>query len=281
MKKYRIKEDVFVEAMNALEMTYASLAGEAHVAQGSITNALSGGVSLGKIEAIGRALKGEAWRELVVDADRQRLNPAGRRATYTVGWKELCEGARQIGKRLFDPKGASRINTILTFPGPSLIFAGLVMVKALPLDQVIQTPVYTALFVKKLPRRNTFRDFDRVPVGRFTLLVPKSLLQDYPSRERRIAVLDDSVKTGKTMDALRDYFNALERKPASWSYVCYVCHHGRGFLEETTPIYRHMRPENRFVMPWGPAFAFEDCFSGKNRAVGRNSQVGRSPDHEG
>jgi hypothetical protein len=179
---------------------------------------------------------------------------------FPVDWKQLGDEAEDIGNKLFSEL---RINALLTFAGPSLIFAGLVMARSLALKKIMRVPVYTAIFVHPNTSLKDFPGFDPVPTERFTILVPRALIQNYPNRKKRIAIIDDAIKTGKTMDALRNYFNGLEQRPTRVEFACCVCHRSRTFLKENTPICRLVRDEVKFRMPWGDAFSFEECFASK------------------
>ncbi len=265
--KYRVNKAIFLEQMKANNLaTYKALADKAKVAPASISNSLNRGCSARTVMLIGQDgfAMGNEWLALLVDKDRRRLEPSApdRKGTCSFTWEQLEQGAKEIAKRLFDDL---HINTVLTFPGPSLIFTGLVMAKASRGKAIIRVPVYTAIFAAKDTPSREFPNVDRVPMERFDILVPRGLMANYRGRKKRIAVIDDAIITGKTMDELRQYFVGHTRTPDSVAFACYVCYSGRLTLRETTPIYVVAREERMFRMPWGDAFPFEYGFEVRKR----------------
>ena len=258
-KKWRLKKDIFRSRLNATVKTYQKLAEKAKVAPGTITNAQNDGCRLETIEAIARngLGMGDEWPAILIDEDRNRLEATAPEGVYPVSWQQLVAGAEEIGRKVFVEE---RVNALITFPGPSLIFTGLMMAKALTREESVRMPVYVALLVDRDAPSTRFPQFDAIPMERFTILLPKAVTRQNHDCDRRIGVVDDAILTGKTMDALRAYFGALKQKTASVEFACYICHDGRTLLPETTPICKVIRTEKIFRMPWGDASAFEHCF---------------------
>jgi hypoxanthine phosphoribosyltransferase len=86
------------------------------------------------------------------------------------------------------------------------------------------------------------------------------MMENYPDREKRICVIDDGILTGKTMDALRNYFDRLERRPARVEFACHVCNDSLTRIKQLAPMYHDATSAENVWMPWGEAFAFENCF---------------------
>lgn len=260
MDKWHIKRDVFAEWKNKPpKKTYKMLSEDTGLSTGAISNAVNNHCSIETIELLGATgLKMPDWRDLLIAIDRLRLDeqavPAG---TYPVNWGEFADGAKDVGKLLFRDL---RINAVLTFPGPSLIFAGLAMAKVLLREEIIRMPVYTAIFVDKRTPAKDFPQFDQIPMPLFKLLVPRALMENFPDREKRIGVFDDVILTGKTMDALRNYFDGLEPKPARVEFACHFCNDSQTLIKQLSPKCYIERPEKNVSMPWGNAFSFESCF---------------------
>jgi hypothetical protein len=261
MGRWHIRPDVFAEWKNKPpKKTFKTLSADTGLATGSISTAVSAGGSLETIELIGtKGLCMSNWRDLPIEADRVRLDdleiPPG---TYAVNWKDFVDGAEHIGNQIFQNK--SGINTVLTFPGPSLIFAGLVMAKTLRQEEIMHTPLYVGLFVDKNAKSEDFPQFDAIRLPLFTLLIPRAMTETFPSREKRIGVIDDAILTGKTIDALRNYFDRMEPKPACVEFACHVCNYSQTLVKELTPKHKAVTSERNVRMPWGDAFAFENCF---------------------
>jgi hypothetical protein len=257
-RKWRLKKDLFRRRLDATVKTYEALRLKTGLSMGTITNVITGGCRYEiteKIASFGLDM-GEKWTTMLVEEDRRRLNdtPEG---VYPVAWQDLVVGAQEVGRKLFRDQG---VNTILTFPGPSLIFAGLTMAETLSREEIVRIPTHVAIFAEKNAPRTRSPQFDAIPMERFTVLIPRTLLQHDHGRDKRIGVIDDVILTGRVMDALRNYFSDLREKPASVAFACYICHEGRTLIPETTPICKLSRPEKIFRMPWGDASAFEHCF---------------------
>lgn len=178
----------------------------------------------------------------------------GSAMNYT--WDDLITGAKKVGDEIFGSK-AFCADAILTFPGPSSLFCGLVLAM-LPLKALL-IPVYTAVFVDA--KTSTFGRssyFHVISMPAYKLLVPRELTAD---KTKKIAVVDDNVITGGAMEKLRTFFRK-NYEPRNVKFACCICYEGRTFPTEVPPeIIGLTRLEQRrkFPMPWGrDSFCFED-----------------------
>ena len=173
-------------------------------------------------------------------------------------WDDLVAGADRVvqfickdDKLLFD--------AVLTFPGPSSIFYGLVL-RRLALKTFLEIPTYVIQFVdaKVSIPKNRLQYFQKVNVGKFNILVPKEILE----RPMKLIVIDDTILTGGTMKELRRFFRA---RYSAWTveFACCICYEGRALPTEHPPEYIGLPLDRRlrFPMPWGSgSFCFEDPY---------------------
>ncbi|SRR5216684_2248782 len=258
----RLNEDVLREFMNDQGLhLYIDLADKALVGGSTITNAITVGClreTINKIEnkGLGGLTEEQRARLEISDGDPQAPD-----APKQYTWDDLIHGAKNVAEKIFrDNK--FHADAVLTFSGPSSIFAGLVLA-TLSREAFMRIPVYTAIFVDK-NARGSFPTFDTVPTPLFKILVPRALTTD---RTRRIAVIDDTIISGVTMDKLREFFKA-HYNPANVKFACCVCYEGRMLPHLTPPEIIGLfppEPRKKFRMPWSEpfcldSFCFEDCF---------------------
>src|ERR1051326_2448318 len=164
--------------------------------------------------------------------------------TGFYNWARVMEGAKRIGRKVFNEFGA---NTVLTFPGPSAVFANLVMATALSKEQFVRVPVYTVVLADK--RVHSVRGFKAINAKGFNLLVPRSLVQDDERRKRKIAVIDDSITTGRSLQQLREYFQKAGYKPQAITAASCVCFQGATVVQGEEPeivAFSDTNPRYRF-----------------------------------
>jgi hypothetical protein len=175
------------------------------------------------------------------------------------GWSEVNRGATRVGKSIFS---RFKADAILTFPGPSQIFTSLAMAKSLSKEQFVCTPVHTAVLSSRKTRSNTLAasGFLEIPTDRYKIFVPGALILGDRKRKRRIAIVDDSVVTGLTMQALK--MNLVERykyhSENIWTACC-VCFKDAVYRPDSIAF---KAEEKHFHLPWGDSFSFESCFRG-------------------
>jgi len=174
-------------------------------------------------------------------------------------WDDLITGAKNVGGKIFEDEKLL-VDAVLTFPGPSSLFCGLVLA-LLPLEIFVRTPVYTAIFVdKNTPTSKRLQCFHVIPMPRCKILVPRELTDD---RSKKIVVIEDATITGGTMKALRKFF-AKNYNPANVQFACCICYEGRTLPTEQPPEIRgldSLEQRRTFPMPWGPnSQCNEDAF---------------------
>src|SRR5579884_513436 len=122
-------------------------------------------------------------------------------------WDDLKTAAENVRNQIFDGE-RFLFDAVLTFPGPSSIFCGLVMA-FLPLRLMVQIPVYTAVLINPAASTSHFSEhFAVIPTQWFKLLIPRGLTSD---PEKKILVIDDAIVSGGTMKKLRKVFKAQYR----------------------------------------------------------------------
>ncbi len=228
--------------------------------------AAKAGVSL---DTIKRAERGEAKQLGIISKIAKALNveptaisqdfhqePA---AVKDYSWDDLVAGAKNVGEKIHKDE-TLLMDAVLTFPGPSSLFCGLVLA-TLPLKTFIRIPVYTGVFVDAhTPTSARLRHFHVITMPLFKILVPLELTEN---RTKKIIVIDDTIITGGTMEYLRKFFDE-NYDPRNVKFACCICHESRTFPTEKPPEIIGLRPlEQRrtFPMPWGSnSFCFEDAF---------------------
>jgi transcriptional regulator with XRE-family HTH domain len=179
--------------------------------------------------------------------------PVGSAGEYT--WKEVIKGAKVVAKKAFNEWGA---DLVLSFAGPSCLFAGLV-VTMLPLGDIVRTKMYTAIFIRGKVRKPPV-GFRKTSAVGFTILVPEALLRD-PSK--KIVVIDDSITSGGTMEALRRFFKK-NYDVQNVHFACCVCYDGLHVMPGVEiPEIVGIEPNAKhrgFNMPWEiKSFTFEQA----------------------
>jgi hypothetical protein len=178
-------------------------------------------------------------------------------------WDQIENGAIRVAPQIFE---RLKPDAVLTFPGASSIFAGLVFAKApaASVRDAFRTPIYMAPLVNKAaPVPDEFYPIVTKPVDRqkeFKILIPKALFS-----YRNIAVIDDTIISGVAMEALRYEFRKPEvskpNDPIVLTFACCVWHSGLRISGRILPEIRGLDEPvgtEKFVMPWGPGFCFED-----------------------
>lgn len=214
---------------------------------------------------IKRALKSDPMKEYIrqeiADAFKVPLwvvtIPRNQKNTH-YDWEDIMAGARHVAKEVAFKRPP--VDAVLTFPGASSVFAGLVLVTLRDPKRFLQIPVYTAIF-KKLNDHHRFGGFRVAATRRFKVLVPEVLFE---SGHKRIVVIDDTAISGGTMDELR---RLLEKSfgVGKVRYACCICHRSLTFGNRVRPeIIGLPRPEReeKFPMPWGiDSYRNEEGFS--------------------
>jgi adenine/guanine phosphoribosyltransferase-like PRPP-binding protein len=186
--------------------------------------------------------------------DRKKADDGPRYA-----WKEIVPAAARVATRIFEE---FHPDAVLTFPAASSLFAGLVFAKAAAasLRDAFRTPVYTALLLNKAgPEIEGYHSIltePENPERRFKILLPKALFS-----YRKIAVIDDTIISGVTMRALRKEFRKPDYAHIVVTFACCVWHSGLRITERVPPEIRGIEQPvatEKFQMPWGDAFSFED-----------------------
>lgn len=133
------------------------------------------------------------------------------------------------------------------------------MARALSKEEVVGVRVYTAFFIDS--EKPSVPGFDRIKMGKFKMLVPIGLTADDPKRRRRIAIVDDAVRTGWSFKELVMYLRKKGYARANIRTACCVCYQGVKEVHRQEPDISHFRPVSlNFAMPWGNSFSFESCF---------------------
>src|SRR5579864_3805316 len=173
-------------------------------------------------------------------------------------WDHLLQGAAKVANEIFKDE-KPLFDAVLTFPGPSSIFCGLVLTRVLH-RVFMPIPVYTAIFLnaKTLVPRKRLQYFHVVPVGIYKVLVPRELID---RKAKKIVVIDDTILTGNIMRELRKFF-AKHHDPQNVRFACCICDDGRLLPGKERPeILTYIENRPRFPMPWGrDSFCFEDPF---------------------
>lgn len=227
------------------------------------------------IDTLKRAIAGEPLRKrnvhklakalhVMPEEIRQDCSPvpvaASGKCPPVYTWEHLLTGARNVAGEIYRD-GELQIDAVLTFPGPSSIFCGLVLTM-LPLEVFMRIPAYTAMFVGSKTRITSQQSehFWMVKAQPFNVLVPKHLVED---RTKRILVIDDTILTGGTMERMRKFF-AKWRDSENMKFACCICYEGRTLPTENPPEIiglPDLEIRQRFPMPWGrDSFCFEDAF---------------------
>ncbi len=173
-------------------------------------------------------------------------------------WDQVSKGAARIGRKL-RYFGA---DAVLTFPGPSQIFASLTIAKALSNEEFLRTPIHTAVFGNKRARANApaLSGFIEVTTDEYTIFLPSALVQGDKNRKRRIAILDDAIITGLSMRTLKRFLiDRYRYQPESIWTACCVCFKDAVYRPDVSA---YVAQEKEFHLPWGNSFSFESCFHG-------------------
>jgi len=177
-------------------------------------------------------------------------------------WNEVREAARSVGEEVF---GKFRANVIVSYPGPSAIFANLVLVEGLPERKaLLGKPVY---LVQQRDWTETSRSRKaetlaghRTLIGEnVAILVPSALLNLIRTKRRqlRVAVIDDVILSGNLPALLRPY---LVKKLGKRERVMFACF---AYFKDTTDVIGREEPFSiekvtsaNFELPWGMPFWF-------------------------
>jgi hypothetical protein len=184
-------------------------------------------------------------------------------------WAQVMKGAEVVGRKLFKEFSA---NVVLTFPGPSGVFANLAMAAVLTKEQIVRMPVLTAYLAAN--DTATPPSYKAIDAKRFKIFVPSALLQPHVGFKRKIAIIDDSLTTGRSLQVLRGYLSSIGYTSARVRSACCVCFSGATVVRGEEPEIAKFKSDTpNYRMPWGPAFSFESCFASdlvgyKKRASG-------------
>lgn len=197
------------------------------------------------------------------------LNFEGRPEVAEEGytWRHLMTGAKVVAEKLYS-KPKLHADAILTFPGPSSIFCGLVLAM-LPLKVFMRLPVHTAIFRDvNLPSPDP-PHFHKIRSNAFNLFIPEALTNNCP---QRIFIIDDVILTGDTMALLRNFFANPKFEGNEITFACCICNDYHSLPSRKPPEIRGLprwEPRLRFPMPWGySSFCFEDAFVSTNATDG-------------
>lgn len=200
----------------------------------------------------------ERSRSALVPRSDADVANTGSKPLKRYTWGEVEASTSKVHKKVFDE---FHPDALLTFPGPSLTFTGLVLA-ALPPEVAIRVPVYTCIFVdEKAPEPGGLHPVLTEPDDAetaFKILVPAALTDGDPEHQRRIVAIDDTIISGVTMRALRKYFRGrgyADRVP----FACCVCYEARTVRGERPPEAIGMVSSSpKFYLPWGDGFCFEE-----------------------
>jgi transcriptional regulator with XRE-family HTH domain len=184
--------------------------------------------------------------------------PESPEAPKVYTWEDMLAGARKVGEHIYKD-GELLVDAVLTFPGASSIFCGIVLTM-LPVKIFLRVPVYTGVFVDlKTPTSKRKRYFHEIKARSFKVLIPRELTEG----RKRIIVIDDSIISGGVMEVMR---KSLVKKcgPDNVKFACCICYEGRTLLTVTPPEVVGLKPLEkriRFPMPWGcDSYSFEEAF---------------------
>jgi len=185
-----------------------------------------------------------------------------------VGWVRVGDAASRVGKHLFGkPFGAT---AVVTYAGPSALFASFVMAKTLPAGgALLTTPVHLAMHmsrrafakIREVPKSFTVLEEseDQEKADQCVVLVPNALKQDDPQCKYKIAIIDDVIMTGRPLRLLKTFLTKTRGYKADHIKVgCCVCHEMTLLRrDETTPAVYGFSTESKSVrFPWGDGIFF-------------------------
>jgi hypothetical protein len=81
----------------------------------------------------------------------------------------------------------------------------------------------------------------------------------YDPQKTKIAIIDDTVISGTTMESLRSIFVEVGYPRTHICVACFVCLEARTHSFETKPdIFEKafLAPGEKFMLPWGPSFGY-------------------------
>jgi len=175
-------------------------------------------------------------------------------------WEHLEQGAEYIGGRIFKRDDGFYPDAVLTFSGPSAIFASLTMTVALPREKLFLMPTYLAMWMDAGAGTPAVPGFTLLPGNGFFVLMPEALTRDpQGNMTRKLAILDDSITTGLPYQVLRrDLVKQFNYKRKNIKVACCVWYEGTSFLRKIMPDtkpdeFKFPTPTNNFRFPWGPA----------------------------
>jgi hypothetical protein len=211
--------------------------------------------SLSRIERGQRITKkvAEAWRQRI--APDRPLNTLFKFASQhnerlRLTWEQLSRAAARVGAYVF---GEFKPHFVITFAGPSALFTSLVMAKSLTREQFLQMPVYTGAFRDK---RLHLADAETKGYGifdsqRFSVRMPEDIYKWEDRRNKRIAIIDDTVTTGSVMEELKNHLvkHGYNRKKIKY-VTCVVSQQAWSDLR-TRPDYKIHMARGSYRMPWG------------------------------
>jgi hypothetical protein len=201
----------------------------------------------------------EKFRNALETVDRPRTKLKARKILAAFTWSELLEEAKYIRNEIFS--AGFHADAILTFPGPSSIFAGLVMTAdGNAQKELLRVPIYIAQLTDvDAPVPSGFLEVRTHPENakrQLKILVPSALTDDDPDRKKSIVVIDDAIITGETMAALRKYFIEYD-EAEKIRFACCICYRALTLPHERAPEFNRIKSDDpEFIMPWGDAFAF-------------------------
>jgi hypothetical protein len=241
-----------------------NLALEIRVSPGSITHAITitKGISQATFSKIIKRLQPtrEQLNELIVE--RGKVLPPNSSPHYT--WENAEAAAMYVAGRLFG-EGNLNPHAILTFAGASSLFAGLVLAKLPSVRDCLRIPVYNAVLVTKdSPERRGYRRWLTLPQlksKQFAIDVPIALTEVRPRKKHKIAIIDDTIISGVTMETLREKFRKLKYPDLNIQFACFVCWRPRTEIPEKPPeiyVTEFISNARSFELPWGHSFCFED-----------------------
>src|ERR1039458_2203992 len=89
------------------------------------------------------------------------FRPESAAAPRAYSWEDMLAGAKRVSEQIYKD-GELMVDAVLTFPGASSIFCGLVLLM-LPVKVFMRVPVYTGVFVDlKTPTSKRMRYFHEI-----------------------------------------------------------------------------------------------------------------------
>lgn len=179
-------------------------------------------------------------------------------------WKNFEVAADDVAFKAFREFKA---DAVLTFPGTSLIFTGLVLSR-ISFSNAVRANVQIALMKPgKAPSLPV--GYEAVAADSYTIFVPTSLTSD---TTRKIVVIDDYITSGGAMESLRKLFLKKRFPAENVKFACCICYEGLAVRPDPNakmPDFigvKKLAKEVSFTLPWGrKSETFEEALKQKTQ----------------